>query len=100
MQGIGSTITRARRNNIGDAVRRSSARNPQKDAIVFGGRRWSYAGLDAGVNRVANALLTRGLDKRRQGGRLRHELGLLRLALARVLEGGFDPRPRELPPRR
>jgi hypothetical protein len=24
------------------------ARNPEKDALIFGGRRWSYAELDAG----------------------------------------------------
>jgi fatty-acyl-CoA synthase len=63
MQEIDSTVTRARRNTIGDAVRRSAGRNPEKDAIVFGGRRWSYAELDDGVNRVANALLARGLEK-------------------------------------
>ncbi|MBA2534654.1 MAG: acyl-CoA synthetase [Rubrobacter sp.] len=57
------TITRARRNTIGDAVRRSAWRNPEKDAIAFGGRRWSYAEFDDGVNRVANALLARGLEK-------------------------------------
>jgi fatty-acyl-CoA synthase len=33
------------------------------DAIIFGERRWSYAELDAGVNRAANALLEQGLEK-------------------------------------
>ena len=64
---IDSTVTRARRNTIGDAVRRSAARNPEKDALIFGGWRWSYAELDAGANRVADALLARGLEK---GGRV------------------------------
>jgi fatty-acyl-CoA synthase len=63
MQEVDSTVMRARRNTIGDAVRRSAGRNPEKDAVVFGGRRWSYAEFDAGVNRVANALLARGLEK-------------------------------------
>src|SRR5215212_8813882 len=54
---------RACRNTIGDAVRRSAARNPDKDALIFGGWRWSYAELDAGANRVANALLIQGLEK-------------------------------------
>jgi fatty-acyl-CoA synthase len=63
VQEIDHTITRARRNNIGDAIRRSVARNPEKDALVFGERRWSYAELDAGANRVGNALLARGLEK-------------------------------------
>ena len=60
---IDRTITRARRNSICDAVRRSAARNPEKEALIFGDRRWSYAELDAGVNRVANALLAQGLEK-------------------------------------
>ncbi len=56
-QNVSCAITRARRNTIGDAVRRSVARNPEKDAVLFAERRWSYAELDAGANRVANALL-------------------------------------------
>ena len=67
MQEIGHDITRARRNTVGDAIRRSVVRNPRKDAVVFGERRWSYVELDAGANRVANALLARGLEK---GGRV------------------------------
>ena len=63
MQEIDHRVTRARRNTIGDALRRSAARSPQKDAVIFGERRWSYAELDAGSNRVANALLARGLEK-------------------------------------
>ncbi len=60
---IDRTIARTRRNTIGDAVRRSAAHDPEKDALVFGEQRWSYAELDAGANRVANALLVRGLEK-------------------------------------
>ncbi len=63
MQEIDHRITRARRNTIGDALRRSAARSPEKDAVIFGERRWSYAELDAGANRVANALLAQGLEK-------------------------------------
>ena len=63
MQEIDHRVTRARRNTIGDALRRSAARSPQKDAVIFGERRWSYGEIDAGSNRVANALLARGLEK-------------------------------------
>jgi fatty-acyl-CoA synthase len=63
MQEIGWTVARARRDTIGDAFGRAVRRSPEKDAVVFGERRWSYAQLDAGANRVANALLTRGLEK-------------------------------------
>ena len=55
--------TIAHRNTIGDAVRRSAARGPEEDALILGERRWSYAGLDAGQNRVATRLLTRSLEK-------------------------------------
>ena len=47
-QELDQKIRRACRNTIGDAVGRSVARNPEKDALIFGGRRWSYAELDAG----------------------------------------------------
>ena len=57
------TIKRARRNTIGYALRRSAARDPEKDALIFGGRRRSYAESDAGAKRIANALLARGLEK-------------------------------------
>jgi fatty-acyl-CoA synthase len=48
MREIDYTIVRARRNTIGDAIRRSAARSPENDALIFGERRWSYAELDAG----------------------------------------------------
>jgi fatty-acyl-CoA synthase len=48
-QELDRTIKRASRNTIGDAIRRSAARNPQRDAVIFGERRWSYTELDAGV---------------------------------------------------
>ena len=57
------SVTRARRDTVGDAFGRAAGRNPSKDAVVFGERRWSYADLDAGANRVANALQSRGLRK-------------------------------------
>ncbi|PZN07850.1 MAG: acyl-CoA synthetase [Bacillota bacterium] len=56
-------IRRALRNTIGDALRRSVRKNPHKEAIRFGERRWTYAELDAAVNKLAHALLARGLAK-------------------------------------
>jgi fatty-acyl-CoA synthase len=54
-QEMDRTIKRACRNTIGDAIRRSTGHNSEKDALIFGERRWSYAGLDAGANRTKTA---------------------------------------------
>ena len=35
-QDVDQTIKRARRSTIGDAIRRSAARNPESDAVIFG----------------------------------------------------------------
>ncbi len=54
-------VRRASRNLIGDALRRSVRRNPDKEALRFGARAWRYAALDTAANRVANRLLELGL---------------------------------------
>ncbi len=56
-------VSRSIRNTIGDALARSVARNPEKLALAFEERRWSFAELDEAVNRTANALLDLGLAK-------------------------------------
>jgi acyl-CoA synthetase (AMP-forming)/AMP-acid ligase II len=50
----------ATRVNVGDALTRTAARLPDRTAVVDGSRRWTYAELDARVNRVANGLSARG----------------------------------------
>lgn len=52
---------RASRNLIGDALQRSVRRNPDKEALRFGSRSWTYAQLDQAANRVAHRLLGLGL---------------------------------------
>jgi hypothetical protein len=59
-QQIDHTIRRARRNTIGDAVGRSAARNPAKDASIFGERCWSHAEEDLPRN-AAGKILKREL---------------------------------------
>src|SRR3954453_14031699 len=51
----------ARRHALGDLLRRSALRDPDKTAIVYGRLRQTYAELDATVNRTANALAARGV---------------------------------------
>jgi len=46
-----------------DIIRRSARKYPGKTAIVDGSRRASYASFDADVDRLANALLGRGLRR-------------------------------------
>ena len=49
--------------NVGDALRRSSARGPQQRAIHFMGRDLTYAELDALANRMARKLMASGVGR-------------------------------------
>jgi fatty-acyl-CoA synthase len=54
-------VNAARSHAIGDLVRRSALRTPDRTAIVYGELRQTYAQLDATINRAANALAERGV---------------------------------------
>jgi fatty-acyl-CoA synthase len=56
-------IAAACRNTIGDALRRSVRRNPEREALLYEERRWTYRALDAAANRIARHLLTLGLQR-------------------------------------
>lgn len=58
-----AAIARARQHALGDLLRRTALRHPDKLAVVFGGDRYTYAEFDAAVNRAAGALAVRGLAK-------------------------------------
>ena len=60
---LAATIAHARRHTLGDLVRRTAARAPDKTAIVYRDVRQSYADLDATINRTAKALAERGVVK-------------------------------------
>jgi acyl-CoA synthetase (AMP-forming)/AMP-acid ligase II len=49
--------------NVGDALTRTAGRLPDQPAVVDGERRWTYAELNARVNRVANGLTARGYER-------------------------------------
>ncbi|HLJ85229.1 MAG TPA: AMP-binding protein [Candidatus Angelobacter sp.] len=49
--------------NVGDALRRSAARYPQKRAMHFQGRDLSYAEMDQLSNQVARLLLSQGIGR-------------------------------------
>ncbi|MDA3626572.1 long-chain fatty acid--CoA ligase [Saccharopolyspora oryzae] len=50
--------------NLGSYLTRSSSFWPDREALVCGGQRWTYRELEARTNRLASALLARGV---RQG---------------------------------
>src|SRR3954467_3455302 len=48
---------------VADVIRRSARRWPERIAVHFGERRWTYEELDDAVSRVAARLLAEGLTK-------------------------------------
>jgi fatty-acyl-CoA synthase len=80
-------VAHARSHALGDLLRRSALRDPGKLALVGGDVRWTYAELDAVVNRTAAALAERGVAK---GARIAvlsrncAEYAVLNFALARL----------------
>jgi fatty-acyl-CoA synthase len=58
-----AAVARARQHTIGDLLRRTAQRYPDKLAVVHGDNRYTYAEFDTAVNRLAGALAARGLAK-------------------------------------
>ncbi|MDI3327958.1 MAG: acyl-CoA synthetase [Alicyclobacillaceae bacterium] len=56
-------IERARRQTIGDTLRRSRLRHPDKLALKWKGQEVTYRELDERVNRLANGLVAAGVQK-------------------------------------
>lgn len=59
---INADVLGARSQALGDLLRRTAARKPEKLALVNGELRWSYRELDQAVNRMAASLSRRGLS--------------------------------------
>ena len=80
-------IRRARSQQLGDLLRRSAARMPDKTALIFRDHSDSFAQLDRAVNRAANALAARGIVKGDRVALFTHNnraFVVLRFALARL----------------
>ncbi|MFW0787510.1 acyl-CoA synthetase [Gordonia sp. CPCC 206044] len=58
-----AAIDTARQHTVGDLLRRTALRVPNKTAIINGDTTLTFADLDTAVNRCANSLTTRGLTK-------------------------------------
>src|SRR5215213_8378110 len=85
--GMADSVGHARQHSIGDLLRRTARRYPQKLAVVDGARRLTFAEFDAAVNRCANALAARGLAKGDRLALLSHncwQFGALAFATARL----------------
>lgn len=81
------TISLARRQTLGDLLRRTARQAPQRVALVCGTHLWSYAELDAIVDRLCAALPELGVrlgDKVAILSRNSHAFIAMRFALARV----------------
>jgi fatty-acyl-CoA synthase len=52
----------ARREGVGEVVRRSAARFPEKTALVFGDRSWTYAALQRAAQEAAGDLVSLGVQ--------------------------------------
>ena len=82
-----STIARARRHTLGDLLRRSAARTPDRTALRYRDRSHTYAELDTAVDRTANALTARGVARGDRVALLSHNddgYVVLTFALARL----------------
>jgi fatty-acyl-CoA synthase len=80
-------IGRARQHTVGDIVRRSAKRFPDKPAIVCGDVLWTYAEFDALCNRLGRGLKRVGVnggDRFAVLSRNSHAFAALRFALARI----------------
>ena len=79
--------TALRRQTLGDLLRRSAARHPDKAAIACGETRWSYRAFDAVCDRVAAGLAARAMgrgDRIAILARNSHAFAALRFAVARL----------------
>src|SRR5450755_4709013 len=85
--GTSIVVQRARAQALGDLLRRSALRYPDRLALVSGEVRWTYAEFDAAVNRTAAALGERGVEKGDRLALLSHncwQFAVLNFALARL----------------
>lgn len=93
MQDTDQMLDSARQHCIGDILRRTAQRLPDKTAIICGNVCWSYAEFDQVCNRIANSLLARGIakgDRVAVLSRNSHAFAAMRFAIAR-LGGVFVP---------
>ena len=80
-------IALARSQTLGDVLRRTAQRLPQKTAVICGQTQWTYAQFDALVTRLAVGLVAMGIrsgDPVAMLARNSHGFAAMRFALARM----------------
>ncbi len=80
-------FSKLHRHALGDMLARSAARVPHKTALIWQGQHETYAALDEAVNRCANALSARGINKGERVAILSHNhraFVVINFALARL----------------
>nr|WP_064569877.1 acyl-CoA synthetase [Gordonia sp. LAM0048] len=86
--GVIAAVVRATRSHsVGDVLRRTALRVPDKTALITADRTFTYADFDDAVNRTANALAARGIGAGERVAILSHnswEVCILTYALARL----------------
>jgi fatty-acyl-CoA synthase len=86
-EDIATTIQKAREHSIGDLLRRSARRYPNKTALICGDVSWTYAEMDALCNRLGRGLGSLGVakgDRVAVLSRNSHAFAALRFALAKI----------------
>src|SRR5205823_6023547 len=87
MNNQGSATDAVRQQNIGEILRRTARRVPNKDAIICGDVRWTYAEFDRVCHRIGRSLLDRGIakgDRVAVLSRNSHAFAAVRFAVARI----------------
>lgn len=82
-----AAIRRAHQHGVGDILRRSAQRTPDKTAIVCGDVQWSYRDFDQICDRLVAALSQQGIaagDRVAILSRNSHAFAMMRFALARM----------------
>ncbi|MFJ2662832.1 long-chain fatty acid--CoA ligase [Nocardia fluminea] len=75
--------------NLGDYLTRSATYWPEREALVCGPARWTYRQLEAEANRLASALLRRGIEPGQAVGTFAANCGELVVTEMALSKGGF-----------
>jgi fatty-acyl-CoA synthase len=83
------SIQSARRNTVGDALRRAARLFAGRPALIFEGRTWTFAGLDQAANRVAHGFARVGLKPGDRIAAYGRNSGAYFIAWLACVRGGF-----------